>query len=146
MVDFVFKAVFSLAEVYLKQVCFFLRFCPLPMLLVISIRKNICDFSWKGKKPLPYSCSSLPLLFLTAGQKRKRSARIFLCDNDYYTDIPRVNHVCYSLSNLPTEKGRAEHLRGRSVFYALSFLYKLLISAVRQKYLYEVFSRLHLFV
>lgn len=61
--------------------------------------------------------------------KRKRLARIFLCDYDYYTDIPRVNHVFYSLSSLPTKKGEAECLRGRSVFCALSFLHKLLISA-----------------
>lgn len=131
MVELGLEAVFSLAEVHLKKIhlrCFFLRFCPLPMLFVISVRKNICDFSWKGKNPLLYSWNSLWLLFLTVSQKR-RSARIFLCDYDYYTDIPRVNHMCYNLSNLPTEKGGAECLKGRSAFCALSFLYKLLIRA-----------------
>lgn len=96
------------------------------------------------KKTLQYSWSSLWLFFLTVSQKRKRSAGIFLCDDNYYTDIPRVNHVCCSLSNVPTEQGGAERLKGRSVFCALSFQCKLLISAVRWKYLYEVFSQLHL--
>lgn len=101
-------------------------------------------FHGREKNPVSILEAVYGCFFLTVSQERKRSARIFLCDYDYYTDIPRVNHLCYSLNNLPTEQGGAECLRGRRVFCALSFLYKLLISAVRQKYLYEVFSKLHL--
>lgn len=54
MIEPGFEAVFSLTEVCLKQVCFFLRFYPLPMLFVISVRKNTCDCTWKGKKK-PFS-------------------------------------------------------------------------------------------
>lgn len=79
MIEPGFEAVFSLAEVCLKQVCFFLRFYPLPMLFVISVRKNTCDCTWKGKKTPSVFLKQFMVVFFDCEPKKKEiSQNIFM--------------------------------------------------------------------